>query len=80
MPRILGKLGADVRVVGADLDKALSRLPRAHGAALDVDASRGFKDVWEDAGKQAEKMRTSTSRPSTSCSRSPRCTRPPARR
>ena len=57
VPRILGKLGADARVVGADLDKALERLPKARGAALDVDASRAFKDVWQDAGKQAEKMK-----------------------
>ena len=45
MPRILGKLGADPRVVRADLDRALDKLPRAHGAALDVDFGRAFKDI-----------------------------------
>ena len=45
VPRILGKLGADPRVVRADLDRALEKLPRAHGAALDVDFGRGVKDI-----------------------------------
>ena len=57
VPRILDKLGADSRVVRADLDKLLERLPRAHGAALDVDMSRALKDTWEAAGKQADKMK-----------------------
>ena len=45
VPRILGKLGADPRVVRADLDRAMEKLPRAHGAALDVDFGRGVKDT-----------------------------------
>ena len=57
VPRILGKLGADPRVVRADLDRAMEKLPRAHGAALDVDFGRGVKDTWEAAAKQAEEMK-----------------------
>ena len=38
VPRILGKLGADPRVVRADVDRALGKLPRATGASLDVEA------------------------------------------
>ena len=57
VPRILGKLGADPRVVAADLDRALEKLPRAHGAALDVDFGRPLKDVWEAAAKEADKIK-----------------------
>ncbi len=57
VPRILGKLGADPRVVRADVDKALDKLPRAHGSALDVDLGRGVKDTWEAAAKQAAEMK-----------------------
>jgi ATP-dependent Clp protease ATP-binding subunit ClpB len=57
VPRILAKLGADPRVVRADLDRALDNLPRAHGAALDVDFGRSIKDVWEAAAKQADEMK-----------------------
>jgi ATP-dependent Clp protease ATP-binding subunit ClpB len=57
VPRILGKLGADPRVVRADLDRTLERLPKVHGAALDTVPSRAFKDIWEQAGKEAEAMK-----------------------
>ncbi len=55
--RILGKLGADPRVVRADVEKHLERLPRATGASLDVDASRPFKDLWADAVREAHNMK-----------------------
>src|SRR3954471_12809080 len=57
VPRILGKLGADPRVVKTDLDRGLDRFPRAHGAALDVDFGRSLKDAWEQAAKQADEMK-----------------------
>jgi ATP-dependent Clp protease ATP-binding subunit ClpB len=57
VPRILAKLGADPRVVRVDLDAALEKLPRAHGSALDIDAGRAFKDVWEAAGKESVAMK-----------------------
>ena len=57
VPRILAKLGADPRVVKADLERAMERLPRAHGAALDVDFGRSIKDTWENAAKQADEMK-----------------------
>jgi ATP-dependent Clp protease ATP-binding subunit ClpB len=57
VPRILGKLGADPRVVRADIDRAMEKLPRAHGAALDVDFGRQVKDTWEAAAKQADEMK-----------------------
>ena len=57
VPRILAKLGADARVVRADLDRAFEKLPRAHGSSLDVDFSRSLKDTWEAAAKQADEMK-----------------------
>ncbi len=57
VPRILGKLGADPRVVRTDLEKSMEKLPRAHGAALDVDFGRSLKDTWEQAAKQADEMK-----------------------
>jgi ATP-dependent Clp protease ATP-binding subunit ClpB len=57
VPRILAKLGADARVVRTDLGRAFEKFPRARGAALDIDAGRAFKDVWETAGREAETMK-----------------------
>src|SRR5215204_1227372 len=57
VPRILGKLGADPRVVKTDLDRALEKASRIHGAALDVDFGRAVKDVWQQAAKQADEMK-----------------------
>ncbi|HET7499650.1 MAG TPA: ATP-dependent chaperone ClpB [Kofleriaceae bacterium] len=57
VPRILTKLGADPRVVRTDLARAFEKFPRARGAALDIDAGRAFKDVWETAGREAEAMK-----------------------
>ncbi len=57
VPRILAKLGADARVVKTDLDRALDKAPRIHGAAMDVDFGRAVKDVWAQAAKQADEMK-----------------------
>ncbi|MBA2539455.1 MAG: ATP-dependent chaperone ClpB [Deltaproteobacteria bacterium] len=57
VPRILGKLGADARVIRADLDVGLAKMPRAHGAALDIDANRAFKDLWAQAVREAHTMK-----------------------
>ncbi len=57
VPRILAKLGADPQIVAADVGRALDKLPRAHGSALDVDLGRPVKDLWEAAGKQAADMK-----------------------
>src|SRR5204862_5674204 len=57
VPRILAKLGADPRIVQADLDRAMEKLPRVQGSALDVDASRAFKDSWADAVREAHAMK-----------------------
>jgi ATP-dependent Clp protease ATP-binding subunit ClpB len=57
VPRILAKLGADARVVRADLGRGFEKFPRAHGPALDIEAGRAFKDVWEAAGREAEAMK-----------------------
>ncbi len=57
VPRVLERLGADARIIRADLDKAFAKNPRVHGSALDVDASRAFKDTWEAAGKAASEMK-----------------------
>jgi ATP-dependent Clp protease ATP-binding subunit ClpB len=57
VPRILGKLGADPRVVKTDVERAMEKLPRVHGSALDVDFGRSLKDTWERAAKQADEMK-----------------------
>ena len=57
VPRILGKLGADPRVVRADLEASLAKKPRVSGSALDVDFGRSLKDTWEAAAKQADEMK-----------------------
>jgi ATP-dependent Clp protease ATP-binding subunit ClpB len=57
VPRILGKLGADPRMVRADLDRAMDKLPKIHGAGIDVDFGRALKDTWEAAAKQADEMK-----------------------
>ncbi|HEX4422962.1 MAG TPA: Clp protease N-terminal domain-containing protein, partial [Kofleriaceae bacterium] len=57
VPRILAKLGADPRVVRTDLNQTFEKFPRARGAALDVEAGRAFKDVWESAGREAAAMK-----------------------
>jgi len=57
VPRILAKIGADARVVRTDLGRTFEKFPRARGAALDIEAGRAFKDVWEAAGHEAEAMK-----------------------
>src|SRR3954471_1815073 len=57
VPRILATRGADPRVVRGAPGRVFEKSPRARGAALDIDAGRAFKDVWEAAGKQAEEMK-----------------------
>ena len=41
----------------ADLNKALDKMPKVSGSALDVGISRGLKDLWEKAAKEAEKFK-----------------------
>ncbi len=57
VPRILQKLGADPKIVRADLDRTLDKLAKIHGAGIDVDAGRAFKQIWEDAGNAAKEMK-----------------------
>ncbi|MCA9675791.1 MAG: ATP-dependent chaperone ClpB [Myxococcales bacterium] len=57
VPRVLGRLGADPRVVVADLTKALDKVPKVHGAALDIGISQALKHLWEQAAKEAEKLK-----------------------
>ena len=57
VPRILGKLGADPRVVTADLDRALGKLPTVTGAAVEVGLSSRLRDVWEAAAGEATKLK-----------------------
>ena len=57
VPRILAKLGADPRVVTADLDRALAKLPTVSGAAVDVGMSPRLRDVWEGAAAEAGKLK-----------------------
>jgi ATP-dependent Clp protease ATP-binding subunit ClpB len=46
VPRILSRLGADPRMLVVDLNKALDRMPKVTGSALDIGISRGLKDLW----------------------------------
>ena len=57
VPRVLGRLGADARVVIADVNRALEKLPKVQGAALDVGISRALKELWEVAAKEAGKFK-----------------------
>ncbi len=57
VPRVLAKLGADPRLVRADLDLALDKLPRAHGSALDVGPGGVFKDIYTEAVRAAHAMK-----------------------
>ncbi len=57
VPRVLGKLGADPRVVAADLERAYARLPQVSGAGLEVGMSRGLREVWDAATKEAAKLK-----------------------
>lgn len=57
VPRILGKLGADPRVVAADLDAALTKQPTVTGSGLDVGLAGRTKDVWEAAAAEADKLK-----------------------
>ena len=56
-PRILQKLGADPRVVTADLDRALAKLPTVAGASVEVGLSSRLRDVWEAAAVEAGKLK-----------------------
>ena len=49
VPRLLQRLGADARVVTADLDRALSKLSKVHGTSVDVGLSRGLKELLDQA-------------------------------
>lgn len=55
--RLLARLGADPRTVLTALDQRMQNLPKVHGAALDVDASRGLKSLWEQAAHEAAAMK-----------------------
>src|SRR5262249_26484659 len=57
VPRVLAKLGADPRVVQADLEKSVDKLPKVRGAGLEVGISRRLKEVWDAAAKEADKLK-----------------------
>ena len=57
VPRVLGKLGADPRVVAADLETAYGKMPQVSGAGLEVGISRGLRELWENAAKEAAKLK-----------------------
>jgi ATP-dependent Clp protease ATP-binding subunit ClpB len=57
VPRVLGKLGADPRVVAADLERAYTKFPQVSGAGLEVGISRALREVWDKATKEAEKLK-----------------------
>ncbi|KAB2907607.1 MAG: ATP-dependent chaperone ClpB [Kofleriaceae bacterium] len=57
VPRVLGKLGADPRVVAADLERAYGKLAQVSGAGLEVGMSRGLREVWDAATKEAAKLK-----------------------
>ena len=56
-PRVLQRLGADPRVILTELDRALGKLPTVSGSGLDVGLSGRFKEVWEAAAKEADKLK-----------------------
>jgi ATP-dependent Clp protease ATP-binding subunit ClpB len=55
--RVLQRLGADPRVVITEVTRALDRLPKATGSAIDVGLGRGLKDAWEKAAREASQFK-----------------------
>ncbi len=57
VPRILSKLGADPRVVTADVERALVKQSTVAGATVDVGLSSRVRDVWQAAAAEAGKLK-----------------------
>ncbi len=57
VPRVLAKLGADARVVKADLDRTLAKLPTVRGAGLEVGVTRALKELFDAANTEIEKLK-----------------------
>jgi ATP-dependent Clp protease ATP-binding subunit ClpB len=55
-PRLLAKLGADPRIVINDLERRFEREPKVQGA-VEVDASRALREVWDVASREATAMK-----------------------
>ncbi len=55
--RLLTRIGADPRAVLTAIDKSFAGFSKIHGAGIDVDASRGLKNVWEAAAAEAGTMK-----------------------
>jgi ATP-dependent Clp protease ATP-binding subunit ClpB len=53
VPRLLARIGADPAHVQTQVEQGFARLPQAQGAALDIGISRGLKQLWEAAGREA---------------------------
>src|SRR5689334_6713069 len=56
IPRILEKVGVDPDRVAATLRKHLEEQPSARGTSLDVGYGRRFKELYEQAEKEAAKF------------------------
>ncbi len=55
VPAALGKLGADVRAIGSDVDRAIAALPRTQGAATHVSAK--LDAVLKQSLREAEALK-----------------------
>jgi ATP-dependent Clp protease ATP-binding subunit ClpB len=55
-PRLLAKIGADPRAVITELERRFDREPKVQGA-VDVDASRALREVWDAATREATSMK-----------------------
>jgi ATP-dependent Clp protease ATP-binding subunit ClpB len=57
VPRVLTKIGADPRALAGAVEKELASLPVARGASMDVGFGRRFKDLFDQASKEAAKFK-----------------------
>jgi ATP-dependent Clp protease ATP-binding subunit ClpB len=57
IPRLLGRIGAQPQLIQDGLARALAQSPRVQGSSLDIGLSRPLKDLWEAAGRSADKFK-----------------------
>jgi ATP-dependent Clp protease ATP-binding subunit ClpB len=53
-PKLLNRVGVDADLVAKHLVDTFDKLPTAQGATMDIGVSRGLKDLWEKASKEAD--------------------------
>jgi len=57
LPRLMARIGASPNTVREHLEQSFQKMPTASGSALDLGISRPFKDLWEQAGREAQNFK-----------------------